>query len=115
VLSQQSHPESFKTLHLSPYTDAMAAEAGLAAAAQQTQQQTQQRETKRTANFQVELQAIEDYRRFAALTIQRYVRGWLVRLRRARRVSARVLAAVGNMQGSLDTSRQPLQSIPNAH
>lgn len=63
----------------------MAAEAGLAAA---QQQQTQQQQTKRTANFQVELQAIEDYRRFAVVTIQRYARGWLVRLRRARRVSA---------------------------
>lgn len=72
----------------------MAAEAALAAAQQQhqTQQQNQQ-QTRRTANLQVELQAIEDYRRFAALTIQRYTRGWLVRLRRARRVSARVFSS----------------------
>lgn len=42
--------------------------------------------TKQRPNFEVELQAIEDYRRFAALTIQRYYRGWIVRLHRARKV-----------------------------
>jgi hypothetical protein len=41
-------------------------------------------------NFEVELQAIEDYRRFAAQTIQRHFRGWIVRLHRARKVSSRV-------------------------
>lgn len=41
---------------------------------------------KQRPSFEVELQAIKDYRRFAALTIQRYYRGWIVRLHRARKV-----------------------------
>jgi hypothetical protein len=49
------------------------------------QQQQQQHASRRPA-FELELQAIEDYRRFAACTIQRYYRGWIVRLHRARQV-----------------------------
>lgn len=45
----------------------------------------QQHAARRPA-FEVELQAIEDYRRFAALTIQRYYRGWIVRLQKSRKV-----------------------------
>lgn len=38
-------------------------------------------------HIDVQLQAIEDYRRFAAVTIQRYCRGWIVRLHKARQVA----------------------------
>jgi hypothetical protein len=48
----------------------------------------QQHAARRPA-FEVELQAIEDYRRFAALTIQRYYRGWIVRLHKSRQVRGR--------------------------
>lgn len=34
----------------------------------------------------ISIKCLEDYRRFAALTIQRYYRGWIVRLHKSRQV-----------------------------
>lgn len=42
-------------------------------------------------SYAIELQALEDYRNFSAITIQRYYRGWIVRLQQARQVSMQKL------------------------
>jgi len=49
-------------------------------------QMLQHKQRAQPSSYEVELQAIEDYRRFAALTIQRFYRGWIVRLHRSRQV-----------------------------
>jgi hypothetical protein len=73
----------------------------------------QQHAARRPA-FEVELQAIEDYRRFAALTIQRYYRGWIVRLHKSRQVRWRHHCTHPTLQHSpayvfgQDAARQPL-------
>lgn len=51
-------------------------------------QMLQHKQRAQPSSYEVELQAIEDYRRFAALTIQRFYRGWIVRLHRSRQEAA---------------------------
>jgi hypothetical protein len=65
---------------------------------------------KQRPNFEVELQAIEDYRRFAAVTIQRYYRGWIVRLHRARKVCTQTTC-----QTALDTRMQRCSALCIVH
>lgn len=71
----------------------------------------QHKQRAQPSSYEVELQAIEDYRRFAALTIQRFYRGWIVRLHRSRQVCSSWGAIALGFQDSKQQRLTPIVII----